>query len=94
MERFVGSVIRKALDYFIILSKNQLKTVLDDYIHYYNYLQPHQGFDQQTPTGYSPEEKGEILKIPILSGIHLTTAISGGLHDEYHFSIGRGDIRR
>ena len=69
-ERFVGSVRREALDHYIILSKSQLKTVLDDYIHYYNSLRPHQGLGQQTPTGYSPEEKGEILKIPILLGIH------------------------
>ena len=69
-ERFVGSVRREALDHFIILSRNQLKTVLVDYIHYYNSLRPHQGLGQQTPTGYYPEEKGEILKIPILSGLH------------------------
>ena len=69
-ERFVGSARREALDHYVILSKNQLKTVLVDYIHYYNSLRQHQGLDQQTPTGYSPEEKGEILKIPILSGLH------------------------
>jgi putative transposase len=69
-ERFVGSVRRELLDHFIMLSRNQLKTVLADYIHYYNTLRLHQGLGQQTPTGYSPEEKGEILKIPILSGLH------------------------
>jgi putative transposase len=69
-ERFVGSVRREALDHYIILRRNQLKTVLADYIHFYNSLRPHQGLNQQSPTGYCPEEKGEILKIPILSGLH------------------------
>ncbi|MBN2036017.1 MAG: transposase [Chitinispirillaceae bacterium] len=69
-ERFVGSVRREALDHYIILSRNQLKRILADYIHYYNSLRPHQGLGQQSPTGYSPEDKGEILKIPILSGLH------------------------
>ena len=69
-ERFVGSVRREALDHYIILSRAQLKTVLADYIHYYNALRPHQGLDQQPPSGYRPQEEGEILKIPILSGLH------------------------
>jgi putative transposase len=69
-ERFVGSVRREALDHYIILSRTQLKTILADYIHYYNSLRPHQGLNQQSSTGYCPEEKGEILKIPILSGLH------------------------
>jgi putative transposase len=69
-ERFLGSVRREALDHYVIFSRNQLKTVFVDYIYYYNSFRPHQGLGQQTPTGYSPEEKGEILKIPILSGIH------------------------
>jgi hypothetical protein len=35
-ERFVGSVRREALDYFIILSEKQLKNILAKYIGYYN----------------------------------------------------------
>ncbi|MGA2507722.1 MAG: integrase [Chitinispirillaceae bacterium] len=55
-ERFVGSVRREILDHYVILN--------------YNSQRPHQGLDQQTPYGYSPQEKGEILKIPVLSGLH------------------------
>ena len=69
-ERFVGSVRKEALDHYIILSRIQLKTVLADYIHYYNSLRPHQGLEQQIPGGYRPEGEGEILKVPILSGLH------------------------
>ena len=68
-ERFVGSVRREALDQYVILSKNQLKTVLVDYIHYYNSLRPHQGLDQQIPARYYSKKEGKILKIPILSGL-------------------------
>ena len=35
-ERFVGSVRREALDHYVIFSRNQLKTVLVDYIYYYS----------------------------------------------------------
>jgi putative transposase len=69
-ERFVGSVRREALDHYIILNRSQLITVLKDYIHYYNSQRPHQGLCQQIPTGYSPQGEGEIMKIPILSGLH------------------------
>ncbi|MGA2505857.1 MAG: integrase core domain-containing protein [Chitinispirillaceae bacterium] len=69
-ERFVGSVRKEALDHYIVLNRSQLKTVLIDYIHYYNSHCPHQGIGQQIPKGYCPQEEGEIMNIPILSGLH------------------------
>ncbi len=41
-ERFVGSVRRESLDYFIILNEKQLKNILSEDIEYYNSLRPHQ----------------------------------------------------
>lgn len=67
-ERFVGSVRKEALDYYIILNRSQLRTLID-YIHY-NYHRPHQGREQQIPKGYCPQGEGKILRIPILSGLH------------------------
>jgi hypothetical protein len=53
----------EALDHYIILSQQQLKQILIDYIHYYNplhynSLRPHQGLGQQIPIGYRPEGEG------------------------------------
>ena len=69
-ERFVGSVRREALDYFIIINQTQLKNILNEYISYYNSKRPHQGIDQNIPKKYLPTGKGEIVKLPILSGLH------------------------
>ena len=69
-ERFVGSVRREALDHFLIINRNQVKNILAEYITYYNTKRPHQGIGQDTPKKYIPLKRGEILKVPILSGLH------------------------
>ena len=69
-ERFIGSVHREALDYFIIINRDQLKNILKEYINYYNFKRPHQGINQKIPTNYVPQKRGKILKMPILSGLH------------------------
>ena len=69
-ERFVGSVRREALDHFLIINRNQVKNILAEYIAYYNTKRPHQGIDQHIPKERVLQEKGKILKMPILSGLH------------------------
>jgi len=69
-ERFIGSVRREALDHFIIIDRNQLKTILKEYIGYYNSQRPHQGLEQHVPQNYSPQKEGKIVKLPVLSGLH------------------------
>ncbi|MFC1669658.1 integrase core domain-containing protein [Spirochaetota bacterium] len=69
-ERFVGSVRREALDYFIILNKKQLKNILSEYIEYYNSLRPHQGIEQRIPDGNTFEVDGVIKRKKILGGFH------------------------
>ena len=69
-ERFVRNARREALDYFIILSFKQIKTILKEYINYYNTMRPHQGINQQVPKKYEPKTEGKIVKMPILSGLH------------------------
>ena len=69
-ERFVGSVRREALDYFLLFNEKQIRNILKDYISYYNNFRPHQGIDQQVPKGYLPHEKGIIRSEPILGGLH------------------------
>jgi len=69
-ERFVRNARQEALDYFIILSRKQLKDILTEYINYYNTMRPHQGINQQIPKKYGPKTKGKIIKMPVLSGLH------------------------
>jgi len=68
-ERFVGSIRREALDYFILIHENQIKKILKEYVTYYNSLRPHQGISQRIPNGYKPKTNGRVLKLPILGGL-------------------------
>jgi transposase InsO family protein len=79
-ERFIGSVRREALDYFIIINKSQVRNILMEYIDYYNSRRPHQGSDQHIPKKYIPHKKGKILKMPIL--LRFTSSLlQEGRHD-------------
>ncbi|HZQ07718.1 MAG TPA: integrase core domain-containing protein, partial [Anaerolineae bacterium] len=48
-ERFLGSVRRECLDYFLILSERQLFHVVREYVSYFNRARPDQGLQQQIP---------------------------------------------
>ena len=69
-ERFIGSVRREILDYFIIFSQNQLYTILKEYVEYYNIKRPHQGIEQRVPKGHTIRNFGRIKSKPILFGLN------------------------
>ena len=68
-ERFVGSVRREALDYYLLINEKQIMRILQEYIDYYNSKRPHQGIDQRVPIGYKSQFYGRVQKSPILSGL-------------------------
>jgi len=68
-ERFIGSIRREALDYFLLMNEKQIKSILHEYINYYNSKRPHQGIAQGIPTGYKPKLYGKVQKSPILGGL-------------------------
>jgi putative transposase len=53
-ERWVRSVREECLDHLIILNENHLRRVLNEYVEYYNDRRPHQGLDQDSPSGIEP----------------------------------------
>jgi len=67
-ERFVGSIRREALDYFILSHENHVMKILKEYIYYYNSKRLHQGMIQRVPMGYKPQLNGKVLKLPNLGG--------------------------
>jgi len=69
-ERFVRSVRRECLDNFIVVNEKQARSLVSEYVDYYNHLRPHQGIDQDIPQGYEPESCGNIRVSPILGGLH------------------------
>ncbi len=68
-ERFIGSLLRESLDYFLLINERQILNILREYIDYYNTKRPHQGLDQQVPIPYTPQKQGRVRKTPILGGL-------------------------
>jgi transposase InsO family protein len=68
-ERFIGSVRREALDYYLLISEKQIMRILQEYKDYYNSKRPHQGINQGIPMGYKPQFHGKVQKISILGGL-------------------------
>jgi putative transposase len=72
-ERFLGSVRRECLDYFLILSERHLHRVMREYQEYFNHARPHQGIGQLIPCrplqGLEPSGK-RVISRPVLGGLH------------------------
>ena len=69
-ERFIGSVRREALDYFLLISEKQVLNILRAYIDYYNSKRLHQGLEQNIPQGFEAQKCGKVRKTPILGGLY------------------------
>ena len=70
VERVIGSIKRECLDHLIILNENHLRSVLDDYISFYNKYQTHLGINKDSPEGRPAQTAGKIDKIPFVNGLH------------------------
>jgi transposase InsO family protein len=73
-ERFLGSVRRECLDFFLILSERHLYRTMKQYKAYFNQARPHQGINQLIPGPVEQSEeqatKGETISQPVLGGLH------------------------
>jgi transposase InsO family protein len=73
-ERFLGSVRRECLDFFLILSERHLRRIMKQYQAYFNHARPHQGMQQCIPCPLDqpvePDTIGEMISHPILGGLH------------------------
>ena len=71
-ERVIGSIRRECLDHMIVFSEDHLYRILRQYFRYY-----HESRCHMSPGGNSPEprdvegpEKGKVVAIPYLGGLH------------------------
>ena len=88
-ERFLGSVRRECLDYFLIMNERHLYRVMKQYQEYFNHARPHQGIEQRIPCQAerpcgSPAS-GRVVSRPALGGLH---------HDYYWQSPRRESLPR
>jgi len=88
-ERFLGSVRRECLDFFLILSERHLHRVMKKYQAYFNDARPHQGIDQRIPCQperqNGPPAGGKVISHPVLGGLH---------HDYYWQAPGSESLPR
>ena len=69
-ERYVRSVRSECLDKIIIVNQAHLRSVLTEYVKFYNERRPHQGIDQQSPIIRLPEKgQGAVQRRSVLDGI-------------------------
>ena len=75
-ERVVRTLRSECLDHVLILNEQHLRTVLDEYVAYYNAERPHRSLalEPPLPAARSPVPSGGISSRPVL----------GGLHHSYH----------
>ena len=69
-ERFVRSVRNECLDWMIVISQNQLRNIMREYVTYYNKDRPHQGIGRVPDSEKDENITGRILKEPVLFGLH------------------------
>jgi transposase InsO family protein len=70
VERVIGSIKRECLDHVIILNESHLRSILTDYISYYNKYRTHLVIDKDSSEGRSVLKEGEIYKVPVINGLH------------------------
>jgi transposase InsO family protein len=71
IERFIGTLRRELLNHIIVLNQRHLARVLTDFIEdYYHTGRPHQGLGGETPAQTTLSGEGELISIPVLSGLH------------------------
>jgi hypothetical protein len=85
-ERFIGSLRRECLDFFLIVHQKQLHNLVKAYQTYYNQQRPHQGIEQRIPARFnapsqslSNQAKSKVISTPVLHGLHHTYAYAGAI---------------
>jgi transposase InsO family protein len=69
-ERFVGTLRRECLDHMLIFGEAHLRQVLSFYAEYYNEVRTHSGLGKDAPLSREVQRSGDLVAIPILSGLH------------------------
>ena len=71
-ERVVRTLRNDCLDHMLILNEQHLRSVLTEYVAYYNTERPHRSLalEPPLPTARSPVTRGELRSCAVLGGLH------------------------
>ena len=64
-ERCVGTLRRELLDHVLILNEPHLRTLVTEFVRFYNTARSHQGVDQEQPVRWSPERTGNVVALSV-----------------------------
>jgi putative transposase len=74
VERFFGSLRRELLDHVLIFHEQHLRSLVSEYVGWYEHARPHQGLGGECPVPGKREKleegEGKIVSIPVLGGLH------------------------
>jgi transposase InsO family protein len=69
-ERLVGTLRRECLDHVIVVNERHLRSILSEFVRYYNADRPHQSLGLDTPRPVDRPPVGSIRSRPVLGGLH------------------------
>jgi transposase InsO family protein len=69
-ERVIGTLRRECLDHLIILDEQHLRSVLTEFVQYYNLERPHRTLRLETPLPSPRPVEGPVRSRPVLDGLH------------------------
>jgi transposase InsO family protein len=69
-ERTLGTFRRECLDHLIVLNEQQLRSLLSEFVPYYNRDRPHRSLALKTPEVRDRRQAGKLVCRPVLGGLH------------------------
>ncbi len=69
-ERVVRTLRNDCLDHVLVLNEQHLRTVLAEYVPYYNTERPHRALHLEPPLPRAPAGSGPVRVRPVLGGLH------------------------
>ena len=69
-ERAIGTLRRECLDHLLVVNERHLRSVLREFVGYYNADRPHRSLGLETPQPVARPEAGPVRSRPVLGGLH------------------------
>ncbi len=69
-ERVIGTLRRECLDHLIILDEQHLRSVVAEFVRYYNLERPRRILRLETPVPALRSIEGSVRSGPVLGGLH------------------------